>query len=133
MKTFVILKTDAIDLKLVGKILTRFEDAGLDIVRIGTRYKSIFWRRKHYSHLPDSIFESVVPTVEGKLIGIVLEGYDAVSRVKNMVGCTHPEQAQPGTIRFDFCHYPAPRNLIHASDADKVDDEIAIFFDPMTG
>lgn len=133
MRTFVILKPDSIDRGVVGKIISRFEDAGLEIKRISLRYKNSIWCGLHYKHLTPEVFEKVSPAMSGPLIGIVLEGYEAVSRVKKMVGSTLPEEAQPGTIRFDFCRDPAPRNLVHASDADKVEDEIGLFFDPFTG
>jgi nucleoside-diphosphate kinase len=67
--------------------------------------------------------------MQGEMIGIVLEGHDAIARVRKMVGSTLPENARPGTIRADFGRYAAPRNIIHASDSLKaVDREIELFF-----
>lgn len=133
MQTFVILKPETIELELVGRIISRFEDAGLKIKRMKMCTKRVPWYRDHYRHLPESVLRSVQFSMQGPLIGIVLEGHDAIARIRKMVGCTLPEQAEVGSIRFDFGRYPAPRNLIHASDGpEAVQREIQLFFDEET-
>ncbi len=133
MKTFIILKPETIELELVGRIVSRFEDAGFKIKRMKMCKKNLSWCEIQYRHLPSSVLNGVSAHMKGHLIGIVLEGHDAIARVRKMIGCTLPEQAQPGTIRFDFGKYPAPRNLTHASDSpEAVDRETALFFDEAT-
>ncbi len=133
MLTFVILKPETVELGLVGKIISRFEDAGFEIIKMKMCTKRVPWYHEHYKHLPNSIRDNVVMHMLGRMVGIVLEGYDAVARVRKMVGCTLPEQAKVGSIRFDFGRYPAPRNLIHASDSpESVQREIQLFFNEAT-
>ncbi len=133
MKTFIILKPETIELGLVGRIISRFEAAGFEIKNMKMCRKHIRWHNEHYKHLPPAILQSVRDSMQGPLVGIVLEGHDAIARVRKMVGCTLPEQAQPGTIRFDFGKYPTPRNLIHASDCiENVKREIQLFFNEYT-
>ena len=133
MQTFVILKPEAIELGLVGAIVSRFERAGFKIKNMKLCRKYIQWHKKHYRSLPQNIFDRLYLCMQGQLLGIVLEGHDAIARVRMMVGNTLPNHAQPGTIRFDFGKYPAPRNMIHAADCQEaVKREIQLFFDEAT-
>lgn len=116
--TFVILKPETLKLALVGKILTRFEEAGFKIKYMEIRRKSRDWCRVQYESLSEEVFEEVAKYMDGPMLGIVLEGFDAVARVRKMVGYYRPEESGQGTIRFDFCHYPTPRNMIHAADSE---------------
>ena len=131
MKTFIILKPDAVYSGLIGKILTRFEQANMDIIRVEMRYKNQFWFNRHYYHLigklkPGYLIEMSDFMVNQPLIGVILEG--DVDKVRLMVGATNCLEAAPGTIRGDFGGYKYC-NLIHASDsAETVDREIQLFF-----
>lgn len=143
MKTFVIIKPDAFARGLVGKIITRFEDRGLCIERIERRYKSIDWCKQHYAELyrRQNAGEFDTPVAEeneifvtgASLIGIVLGGNEAISRVRRMLGATNTLFAIPGTIRGDFGQHGGCYNLIHAADSEEsVNSEINLFFDPRT-
>jgi len=128
MKTFVIIKPDAIGRRLVGEILTRFERAGLQIRQMETRLKDSVWCDEQYRHIQClGIYKYVNYFMTNTpLIGIILEGHDAVERVRFLVGQKHT----PGTIRGDFDDgHRSWKNLVHASDSPgAVDHESTLFF-----
>jgi len=143
MKTFVVIKPDAIRRGLVGEIVKRFEQKGFTIERMELRYKNEEWCRLQYSQfvcdcgddcVNKEIFYPLVHALAGEsLIGMVLKGPDAVFVVRRMVGATDSTQAEPGTIRGDFGSLPVRENLVHAcDDEDRVDTEIRYFFDEET-
>ena len=132
MKTFIIIKPDAVYRNLVGKILSRFEQAGTFIFKIEMRFKGEEWFYEHYEHLirqlpPDYFEEMIKDTVNCPLIGVIL-GSD-IGKVHLMIGATNCLEAAPGTIRGDFGRNDNYCNLIHASDSEEaVDKEIQLFF-----
>ncbi len=145
-RTLIILKPDAVQRGIVGEILTRFERAGLKI--IGN--KMLRPTHEHYYHHYENIgkmvsrrgqkaFDVTLAMMnEGPVIAFVLEGIEAASLVRKMVGSTEPKAALPGTIRGDYAHMSFSHadenevgipNLIHASgDADEAKVEIAHWF-----
>lgn len=134
MKTFVIIKPDAIARGLVGKIIEKFEFMGLRIKKIETKRKNKYWCHSHYAHYAQSlaskdkiIFENLLDfMVNAPLIGIVLEEKNAISRVRDMVGSAINPSL--GTIRKDF-GAKGVRNLVHASDSEQnVREEIELFW-----
>ncbi len=138
MKTFVIIKSDAIERKLVGEIIRRFERKNLRIVRMETRYKNREWCRGHYhqwdndrsSEILDGLCDMMTNV---PLIGIVLEGEEVPRVVKTMVGATDSVLAAPGTIRGDFGTRPIRHNLVHAADSATIGKREAVqFFNPAT-
>lgn len=145
-RTLVLIKPDGIIRQLIGRILTRFEDAGLKIIGM----KMLWIDEKHASeHYQKDIAEKHGERVrnglikyikEGPVIAFVLEGVDTIAVTRKIVGSTYPNESQPGTIRGDFAHISKEyanakevnvRNLIHAS-ADKKDAkrEISLWFNP---
>ena len=138
--TFVIIKPDAHERKLVGEIIKRFEQRGLYISRIESRRKNYEWCEQHYHQLATgtdkdrSIFRPLALSMAKRpLIGIVLEGPQAPLVVKRMVGATDSVEADPGTIRGDFGTRPVRNNLVHAADSQLVAKrEAAQFFNPAT-
>ena len=145
-RTLILFKPDALQRALVGEILTRFERVGLRIV--GT--KMLAPGREHYdahyenigklkTRAGDHIFAITLDMMEqGPVIAMVLEGIEAVSLVRKLVGATEPKSAVPGTIRGDYSHMSygyadeegkGIPNLIHASgDSDEAKQEIAHWF-----
>lgn len=111
-RTLIILKPDAVQRGIVGEILSRFEKVGLKLVGM----KMLFPPKEHYHHHYETIgqvisrrgqdvFDVTVDfMMEGPVIAVVLEGIEAVSLVRKMVGTTEPKSAAPGTIRGDFTH-----------------------------
>lgn len=145
-RTLIILKPDALQRGIVGEILTRFEKVGLKI--IGTKMLQPDY--DHYYHHYENIskmvsrrgqdaFDVTLEMMqEGPVIAIVLEGIEAVSLVRKIVGTTEPKSAQPGTVRGDYAHISfdyanthkvGMPNLIHASgDANEAKQEIDHWF-----
>lgn len=142
-QTLVLVKPDGVYRGIIGNIVMRFENAGLKIVGARMRWIDKDFTKKHYSeHLSKSFYPSLEQYLTaGPVMALVLEGVDAISIVRKMVGATEPKEALPGTIRGDFCHvskaYANERgksvcNLIHASDtAANASKEIMLWFDPM--
>jgi nucleoside-diphosphate kinase len=147
-RTLIILKPDALQRGIVGEILHRFENVGLKIVAA----KMLAPSNDHYHHHYETIgkmisrrgqqaFDVTLKMMQaGPVLAIVLEGVEAVSQVRKMVGTTEPKSAQPGTIRGDFAHVSFAHadsqsvgipNLIHASgDPAEAGQEIAHWFSP---
>lgn len=129
-RTLVLLKPDAIQRALVGRILERFESKGMKIVGLKMMRVSDELARQHYrSHVGQPYYEPLVRFLTSSpVVAIALEGTNVVARVRRLVGATHPDDSEPGTIRGDFSSH-APMNLIHASDTlEAAERELALFF-----
>lgn len=117
-RTFIFLKPSAVERGLVGEIISRFERKGLRIVKLKMQVMNREDAEKIYSvHRDKPFFEELVRTVSGrKVVAAILEGREAISVVRSMIGNTDPTKADPGTIRGDF-GLDITDNLIHASDS----------------
>jgi len=117
-KTFVMVKPDGVQRQLAGKIISRFEDAGLKIVGMKMKWIDKEFAGKLYSaHLKKEFYKGLEKFItESPVIAFVIEGLHAVEAVRKIVGATEPRTAAPGTIRGDFGHHSF-QNLIHASDS----------------
>ncbi len=131
-KTLVLLKPDALQRDLLGQIVNRFERKGMKIVAMKFIRLDDQLLDEHYSHLSDKpFFESLKEfMMQTPVVGMVLEGYDAVAEVRKVVGSTNPREADAGTIRADYS-MNVPSNLIHASDSvETANAELERFFLP---
>jgi nucleoside-diphosphate kinase len=143
-RTLVVLKPDAVARGLVGRIVQRFEDAGLKIVGTSMRVMDADFTRRHYFDLEErhgkAVYDATAAAMQrGPVIAMVLEGVEAVANVRRIVGGTYPNESPPGTIRGDFAHQSkaycieedkAVANLLHASgNADEAKYEIELWFD----
>lgn len=129
-QTFVMLKPDTLERGLVGYIISKMEEKGYRIIDIKTFHLTEEILADHYSHLLDKPFFKDIVTymTRGHVIGMIIEGEDAVSEVRKMVGATHFFDAKPGTIRGDFV-LCVGENLIHSSDSkESAEKEIRKFF-----
>jgi nucleoside-diphosphate kinase len=129
-QTFVALKPDAVQRSLLGAIIQRFESKGLKLVAVKMAKPSREVIEKHYEHLKrTSFYEDLISFFSSSpVVAMVYEGDDAIDVSRKLVGATHPSEAQPGTIRGDFC-IGKGRNLVHASDsADNAAREISLWF-----
>ncbi len=119
-KTLVLLKPDALQRDLLGQIVDRFERKGMKIVGMKFIRLDDNLLDEHYSHLSDKpFFDSLKQfMMQTPVVGMVLEGFDAVAEVRKVVGSTNPREADAGTIRADFS-MNMPSNLIHASDSEE--------------
>jgi nucleoside-diphosphate kinase len=144
-RTLVLLKPDAVARGLAGRLIQRFEDAGLKIVGVRMRQMDADLARRHYFDLEErfgrSVFDLTAGFMQsGPVIALVLEGAEAVASVRKLVGSTFPNQAPAGTIRGDFAHvskaYSEAKgsvvaNLVHASgNVDEAKYEVGVWFGP---
>ncbi len=145
-RSLIVFKPDSVQRGIVGEILSRFEKTGLKIVGV----KMLAPNYDHYYHHYEKIgkmisrrgqkaFDVTLSMMnEGPVIAFVLEGIEAVSLIRKMVGATEPKSALPGTIRGDYSHMSFSHadandvgipNIIHASgDVNEATEEIAHWF-----
>lgn len=129
-RTLIILKPDAVKRKLVGEILSRFEKKYLNIVHLKMTKLSPAVMEEHYAHLKDKpFFREVIDYVcESEVVVAIIEGEDAITHVRNIMGKTKATEAAPGTIRGDYA-VNTTENLIHGSDSSETAEiEIKRFF-----
>ncbi|RMG38740.1 MAG: nucleoside-diphosphate kinase [Methanobacteriota archaeon] len=129
-KEFVMLKPDAVQRGLIGTLINRLERTGLKIIAMKFLQVTQEMAEKHYEvHKGKPFYPSLVEFItSGPVVAMVLEGKDAVSITRKIVGATNPAEAAPGTIRGDF-GINIGRNLIHASDSpENALTEIAVYF-----
>ena len=117
-QTLIVVKPDGFKKGIVGKIISRFEEKGFQIVNLKSFQFDTDSARKFYdAHKDKHFFEELVSFIcSGKTVGCILEGNNAISTVRLMVGNTKSTEAQPGTIRGDF-GLGFTDNIIHASDS----------------
>jgi nucleoside-diphosphate kinase len=131
-RTLVFLKPDAVMRGLIGEIVARIERKGLLIVGMKMVRLTEEAVRAHYAaHVGKDFFEPLVRyTVSGPVVAMVLEGKNAVTVVRGMMGRTFGSDSPPGTIRGDMA-LSNRFNLIHGSDsAEAAQREIPAFFRP---
>ncbi|MEM3127200.1 MAG: nucleoside-diphosphate kinase [Candidatus Woesearchaeota archaeon] len=143
-RTLVLIKPDGVQRSLSGRIISKFEDAGLKIIGMKMVWVDKNFAKKHYTediekrrgkHVRDKLLQFIT---EGPIIAICLEGVSAIENVRKIVGDTEPRKATPGTIRGDFAHVTydyadhkkvAVKNLIHASsDKNDAKREVSLWF-----
>jgi nucleoside-diphosphate kinase len=128
-QTLMMVKPDAVERNLIGKVLERVEAAGLRIVRLRMVHLRPEEARTFYRvHEGKPFVDSLVAFMSsGPIVALMAEGENAVARLRSVVGATDPAKAEPGTIRRDFA-LSIEKNSVHASDAvETARDEIAFF------
>ena len=129
-RTLVLAKPDAVQRGLIGEIIGRFERKGLKVVGLRLLGVPRAMAEEHYAvHAGKHFYDGLVEFItSGPVAAFALEGPDAIAVVRNMVGKTMPNEAEPGTIRGDL-GVSGLRNLIHASDApETAEAELALWF-----
>ena len=129
-RTLSIIKPDAVARNVIGRIYTRFEEAGLKIVAARMTWLSRAEAEGFYSvHRERPFFKDLVDfMISGPVLVQVLEGDDAVAKNRELMGATDPKKAAKGTIRADFAD-SIDANAVHGSDgAETARTEIAYFF-----
>jgi nucleoside-diphosphate kinase len=145
-RTLIILKPDTLQRGLVGEIITRFERAGLKIIAMKMAAPDELHFHKHYEGISNLISRwgediynvTLSQMTETPVIAFVLEGIEAVTYVRKLVGTTDPKDSAPGTIRGDYTHvtrgYTNPigatlPNILHASgNSEEAMKEIELWF-----
>ncbi len=129
-RTLIILKPDAVQRGLVGRIIGRFEDKGLKLV--GAKFTQISGdlAARHYeAHREKSFYAGLVQFMTSSpVLVMAMEGVGAIAISRSMMGATFGSQAEPGTIRGDF-GVSNSFNLIHGSDSpEAAEREMGLFF-----
>lgn len=116
--TLVILKPSAIQRKILGEVISRFEKKGIQIVGIKMMLLADEMLEEHYAHLKDKpYFGRIKDSMQASpVIVIALKGLDVVNVVRKLTGVTNGREAQPGTIRGDY-GMSVQENIVHASDS----------------
>ena len=129
-RTFVLLKPDTVRRGLIGTVLSRFEQRGLQIVAMQQRTIDGELADRHYAEHVERDFYPPLRTfvTSGPVVAMILEGDQAIDVVRGINGATDGRKAAPGTIRGDFS-LSNRENLVHGSDsAESAEREIGIWF-----
>lgn len=129
-KTLVLIKPDAVQRNLVGKILSEYERNGLKIVDLEMLTASTETAEKHYDEHKERPFfgELVSYITSSPLVALVVEGENAISRVRALNGATNPADSGDNTIRALY-GISLSENTVHSSDSpESAEKEIAIWF-----
>ncbi|MBI1899853.1 MAG: nucleoside-diphosphate kinase [Planctomycetia bacterium] len=131
-RTLILLKPDCMQRRLAGRILSRFEDKGFNIVAMKMLQVTPELAKKHYAeHVQKPFYPNLEKFITASpIIAAVIEGLEAVRVVREMLGPTSGLKAPSGTIRGDYSS-SRQMNLVHASDgAETAAREIALYFKP---
>jgi nucleoside-diphosphate kinase len=129
-QTLILFKPDCVQRRLVGRVLGRFEDKGLNVVAMKMMQITPELARRHYA---EHVAKAWYPTLEGFITGgpvvaAIIEGLEAIRVVREMLGATNGLKAASGTIRGDFSS-SRQMNLVHASDGpEAAAREIELYF-----
>jgi nucleoside-diphosphate kinase len=129
-RTFIMVKPDGVERRLVGEIIRRFENRGLKLVGLRMLTPTREIAEKHYEvHRERPFFGELVEFItSGPVVAMAWEGEQAVTLTRKMMGATKPEDALPGTIRGDYTT-SIQTNLVHGSDApETAQAELALWF-----
>jgi nucleoside-diphosphate kinase len=129
-RTLVLIKPDAVRRGLVGQVLSRFENKGLSLVAMELRQIDGEQADAHYAeHVEQPWYPPLREfAVSGPLVALILEGDEAISVVRTLIGSTDGRVAAPGTIRGDLS-LSNRENLVHASDSpESAQREMALWF-----
>lgn len=129
-QTLVIIKPDAVNRCLIGEVVKRFEQKGLKIKALKMQLLQPYVLKEHYAHHKEkAFFEELIKYMSSvPSVLMVLEGKEAVSVARKMVGPTQGREALPGTIRGDYS-VSNQSNIVHASESEEAaEPEIQRFF-----
>ncbi len=129
-RTFILLKPDCVQRRLMGEVISRFEAKGLNIVAVKMLRITPELAKQHYAeHVEKGWYPNLESFITGgPVLAAVLEGLDAIKVVREMLGATNGLNAAPGTIRGDFSS-SQQMNLVHGSDSpESAKREIALYF-----
>ena len=129
-RTFLMIKPDGVERKLVGEIIARFERKGFDLVAMRHLTPTRALAEEHYGvHRDKPFFAGVVEFItSGPVVAMVWQGPDVINLARRIIGATKPSEATAGTIRGDFAN-TTEKNLIHGSDSESTaEQEIKLWF-----
>lgn len=129
-QTLVLVKGDGVRRRLIGEIIRRLENVGLDIQDLKLMSVSRELAEEHYAeHREKPFFEELVEFITSTpVVAMRVEGEGAIAVVRKLMGATNPAEAAPGTIRGDLA-LSMPDNLVHGSDSpESAGRELGLFF-----
>ena len=134
-RTLILVKPDAFERGLTGEVIARFERKGLRIAALKLMTMERELAERHYAeHVEKPFFGDLVEFItSGPLVAMVLEGYEAVTAARQVIGSTNPLEASPGSIRGDYA-LEVQTNLVHGSDStESAAREVGLFFPELGG
>ena len=129
-RTLVLVKPDGVRRRLIGEVISRLEAKGYDIAEMKLMKVDDQLAREHYAeHNEKPFFGDLVAFItSGPVIAMVVEGPDAVSGTRRIMGATNPLDAVPGSLRGDFAT-EIGANIVHGSDSpESAEREVKLFF-----
>ena len=129
-ETLVLVKGDGVRRRLIGEIIGRIENKGLDIEALRLMDVSRELAEKHYAeHREKPFFGELVEFITSSpVVALRVRGQGAIKAMRNLMGSTNPADAAPGTIRGDLA-LSMPDNLVHGSDSpESAVRELELFF-----
>lgn len=129
-RTFVMIKNDGVHRRLIGRIISRFEEKGLYLVQSKVCIPTEAILREHYAeHVNKPFFKGMASCMgASQVVPMIWEGRDAVTIARKLIGATNPASAECGSIRGDFGMFVG-RNIIHGADSlESANREIKIWF-----
>ena len=129
-RTLVLLKPDCVQRRLMGTVISRFENKGLNIVAMKMIHVTPDLSRKHYAeHVEKPFYSSLEEFItSAPVVALAIEGLEAISVVRDMLGATSGLKAAAGTIRGDYSS-SRQMNLVHASDSEaSAQRELDLYF-----
>ena len=129
-QTFLMVKPDGVKRRLVGEVIGRVESKGYDVTQLRLLTIDEGLAKEHYSeHVTKPFFDELVSFItSGPVVAMVVEGPEAITTVRKLMGPTNPLEAAPGTIRGDYGTV-ITENIVHGSDGpESAAREIGLFF-----
>ncbi|MBE0447510.1 MAG: nucleoside-diphosphate kinase [Actinobacteria bacterium] len=129
-RTFTMVKPDGVRKGLTGEVIRRYEKAGLKLIGLKmVRLSEEKAGELYFIHKGKPFYNELVEfIISGPVIPMVLEGDNAVSQVRDIMGATDPKEAAPGTIRGDFAE-EISENVVHGADSvESANREIQVIF-----
>ncbi len=129
-RTFVMVKPDGVRRELVGEVIRRIEAKGYDITEMKLFTIDRDLAKRHYAeHSEKPFFSELVSFItSGPVVAMAVQGPDAVTGMRQIMGATNPLDAVPGSIRGDHASF-ITENIVHGSDSsESAERELALFF-----
>ncbi|WP_254513313.1 nucleoside-diphosphate kinase [Anatilimnocola floriformis] len=131
-KTLILLKPDCVQRRLMGEVISRFEQKGLNLIALKMLKVTPALAKEHYAeHVQKPFYPALEKFITASpIVAIVVEGLEAIRVIREMLGATSGLKAAPGTIRGDYSS-SRQMNLVHASDGpEAAAREVALYFKP---
>lgn len=131
-RTLVLFKPDCVQRRLMGQVLGRFEDKGLNVIAMKMMQVTPDLAKQHYAeHVEKPFYPGLEEFITGgPIVALILEGLEVIQVVRDLLGATNGIKAAGGTIRGDFSN-SRQMNLVHASDSpESAQREMQLYFTP---